>query len=255
MTFTHETLSPRPGVSLAYRKTEGAADKPGVIFCGGFRSDMTGLKASHLEEFCKARHQAYVRFDYTGHGLSSGKFEDGSIGAWKQDALDVFDAQTQGPQILVGSSMGGWIALLLALARKERIAGLVLLAPAPDFVTEIYDGKLTQEQHTLLNTRGYIEVPADYGPPFIMKQALFKDGRNHVLLQSEIGLDCPVRLLHSKLDSVVPFEKSLRIKEKLRSEDVAVTLLDDGDHRLSRPEDLGKICAMVAEITDRPRRG
>ena len=232
---------------LAYRKTDAAPAGgqqeqalPTVMFCGGFRSDMEGTKAQFLEERCKARGQAYIRFDYSGHGASEGDFEDGTIGSWKDDTLAVLDALTQGPVILVGSSMGGWISLLAALARPERVCGLVGIAAAPDFTREIYHEQFDDAMRAQLAAQGYVDVPSEYSEtPYRITRALIEDGENHCLLDREIALDIPVRLLQGMNDSDVPWQKAYRIKNALTSEDRgAVLLIESGDHRLSRPEDL-----------------
>ena len=248
--FIHDTFDPHPGVTLAYRRTEGRA--PGVIFLGGFKSDMTGTKAAYLENLCRKNGQAFVRFDYTGHGLSSGRFEDGNIGAWLQDALDVFDAQTNGPQIVVGSSMGGWIALLLALRRRERVAGLVLIAPAPDFSEDIYHKEFTATQRRELAEQGFTLHPSDYGTPYKLTRQLFEDGKNHLLLHADIDIPSPIRIIHGKQDDAVPWQKSEKIKGRLTSRDVEIHWVEDGDHRLSRDEDLKLLGKMVMDLARQP---
>ncbi|MDD9900452.1 MAG: alpha/beta hydrolase [Alphaproteobacteria bacterium] len=248
--FLYSTFSPRAGVSLAYRRFEGGEDFPGVIFLGGFKSDMTGGKATFLEEACTARNQSFVRFDYTGHGFSSGVFEDGMIGSWLQDALDVFDTLTTGPQIVVGSSMGGWISLLLALKRKERVHGLIGIAAAPDFSEDILHHELTDTQKAELEEKGITYKPSDYGDPYPITKKLLDEAReNHLLLHDKINITCPVRLLHGKQDDAVPWQKSERIKQKLVSKDVQITWVDDGDHRLSRDQDLALLDAAVRALS------
>ncbi len=193
---------------------------PGVVFLGGFRSDMTGTKALFLEDYCRGRGRAYVRFDYFGHGRSSGDFALGTIGRWREDAIAVIDSLTEGPQILVGSSMGGWIMLLSALARGERIAALVGIAPAPDFTQELLPARLTPEQHRTLEEEGAVVLPSDYDPAgYPYTRALIEDGRRHLLLGAPIPLDI----------------------ERLTSRDVVVTLVKDGDHRLSTEADLARL--------------
>lgn len=209
-----------------------------MIFCGGFRSDMTGTKAVFLEEQRKKRGQAYVRFDYTGHGASSGDFEELNISTWLQDALDVFDNLTAGPQIVIGSSMGGWIALLLALKRPERVAGLIGLAAAPDFSEDIYHHEFNDAQRRQLENEGRVLLPSGYGDPYPLTKQLFEDGKKHLLLHAPIDIRCPVRLIHGKKDPDVPWQKSERIAQNLVSKDVEVIFVDDGDHRLSREQDL-----------------
>jgi pimeloyl-ACP methyl ester carboxylesterase len=228
---------------------ETQASMPGVVFMGGFASDMTGIKAMTLDRFCRQRGQAYLRFDYRGHGASGGEFRDGTIGGWLQDSLDVFDKLTAGPQILVGSSMGGWLMLLLALRRSERIAGLAGIAAAPDFTEDIWQGFSKAQQDELM-ARGEVTRPSAYNDnPYIITRALIEDGRRHFLLDSEIALHCPVRLLHGMADADVSPAKSLRIAEKLRGNDAVVTLIKDGDHRLSRPQDLQRLCDVIDELS------
>lgn len=243
-------FSPRPGVELAYYKTVAETPTlPGVIFLGGFMSDMTGTKAVFLEQYCRERGQGFVRFDYQGHGASSGRFEDGTIGRWLQDALDVFDTLTEGPQIVVGSSMGGWLALLLALRRPERVAGLIGLAPAPDFSDDVYHHELTQQQRHEIEEKGVTYLPNLYGAPYPLTRQLFDEARQHYLLQQEIAIYCPVRLIHGRQDPDVPWQKSEKIKEKLLSQDVKIYWVEEGDHRLSRDQDLSLIGETVAEIS------
>ncbi len=215
---------------------------------GGFRSDMTGIKATQLEARAAARKQAYVRFDYRGHGRSSGVFEELCLSDWLQDSLDVFDALTEGPQTVVGSSMGGWLALLLALRRKERVKGLVLIAPAPDFTRDLL-AIFTEEERRRLEAEGVVYRANDYGAPHPFTRKLLEDGKNHLLLGKAIDLACPVRLIHGKKDADVPWQKSAQIKERLTSKDVMVTWVDDGDHRLSRPQDLELIDKAVEELS------
>lgn len=234
-------ILPRPGgATIAYSCLAGRG--PGVVFLGGFGSDMTGTKALALEALCKARGQAYLRFDYQGHGQSSGQFEAGTIGSWTQDALAVLDAQTQGPQVLVGSSMGGWIMLLVALARRDRIAGLVGIAPAPDFTEDLINAKLGKDERKTLAHDGVLEIPNPYGDaPTRIARRLVEEGQVHLLLGAPIPLRCPVRLLHGMADGDVPWETSLRLLNQLESKDVTVTFVKDGDHRLSGPDDLQRL--------------
>lgn len=243
--FTADFFQPRPGTSIAYQATAGNA--PGVFWCGGYRSDMTGSKASYLAEQCAARGYAFTRFDYTGHGQSSGTLAEGSIGKWLTDALDVFDTLTTGPQIIVGSSMGGWISLLMAEQRQSRVAGLVTIAAAPDFSAERYQ-TLSEDQKTLLKNGGAIDWPSDFGEPHPLRQDFFDDGQKHLMLHRSIDYKGPVRLLHGKADDVVPWQKSESIKEKLLSNDVEITWIDDGDHRLSRDEDLKVLDRLVSSL-------
>ncbi len=222
---------------------------PGVVFMGGFASDMTGIKAMTLDSYCRQRGQAYLRFDYRGHGASGGEFRDGTIGGWLQDSLAVFDKLTAGPQILAGSSMGGWLMLLLALRRRERIAGLVGIAAAPDFTEDIWQAFSEAEQDELMGRGEVTRLSAYSDNPYVITRALIEDGRQYFLLSGDIELACPLRLLHGMADPDVSPAKSLRIAEKLRGNDAAVTLIKDGDHRLSRPQDLQRLCDAVAELS------
>ena len=234
------------GVELAFARHEGA--RPTVVFLPGFHSDMTGDKATALAGFCAGREQAMLRFDYSGHGASGGRFEDGTIGRWTDDALAVIDQQSEGPLILVGSSMGGWIALLVALARTDRIAALVGIAAAPDFTEALMWSAMSFEQRAALMRDGVIHRPSQYGEPTPITRALIEDGRTRRLLNAPIALDCPVRLLHGQDDPDVPWEMALRIAETVTSEDIQVTLVKDGDHRLSRPQDLALLRRTLAPL-------
>jgi pimeloyl-ACP methyl ester carboxylesterase len=232
------------GVELAWAQQEGA--DPTVVFLPGFRSDMTGDKATALAAFCAERGQAMLRFDYSGHGASGGRFEDGTIGRWTDDALTVIDRQTEGPLVLVGSSMGGWIALLAAIARPDRVAALIGIAAAPDFTEALMWQAMTFEQRATLMRDGVLERPSQYGEPYPITRALIEDGRTRLLLNAPIALDCPVRLLHGQDDPDVPWEMTLRIAEQVTSRDVQVILVKDGDHRLSRPRDLALLRRTIA---------
>jgi pimeloyl-ACP methyl ester carboxylesterase len=228
------------GATIAYHRLAGEA--PGIVFLGGFRSDMTGTKALFLEDYCRRHGRAFARFDYFGHGASSGDFAEGTIGRWQEDAIGVIDSLTTGPQILVGSSMGGWIMLLAALARPGRIAGLVGIAGAPDFTEELLWPRLSPAQREEIIERGRVVLPSGYDPAgYLYTRALIEDGRRHLLLREPIALDLPVHLLHGLADESVPWQLSLRLAERLASQDVAVTLVKDGDHRLSTPADLARL--------------
>lgn len=224
------------GVHLAWARIAGNA--PAVVFLPGFKSDMGGSKAMDLAEFCLARGQSMLRFDYSGHGGSEGAFEHGTIGQWTADALAVIDRLTDGRIILVGSSMGGWIALLAALARLERVAGLIGIAAAPDFTERLMWDAMRPAEREMLLREGVLQVPSEYGGTYPVTSRLIEEGRNHLLLDTAIRLDCPVRLLHGQCDPDVPWELSLRTAAAIVGADVQVTLIKDGDHRLSRPQDL-----------------
>jgi pimeloyl-ACP methyl ester carboxylesterase len=242
------TLPRDDGATIAYHRTEGRT--PGVVFLPGFRSDMTGGKATALEAWCRAEGRAFLRFDYTGHGASSGEFEDGTIGAWADDAVFAIDRLTEGPQVLVGSSMGGWIMLLAALARPERVAGLVGIAAAPDFTREI-ESSATPEMRQAWETSGVWYEPSQYSDeptPFTLR--LVEDGRKHLLLERTLPFDGPVRLIHGMKDPDVPWELSMVIADRLTSADVELVLVKGGDHRLSEPHDIDRLCRVVGAVCD-----
>jgi pimeloyl-ACP methyl ester carboxylesterase len=248
-----EQLLLADGHKIAYaRRYSGpdAASRAGVVFLCGFRSDMTGSKATFLDSHCASRGLPFLRFDYSGHGASSGAFTDGTIGRWAEEAIAAIDRLTTGKLVLVGSSMGGWIMLLAALARPERIAGLVGIAPAPDFTEMLIWNRLDETARARLLQEGRLVEPSQYSDePSILTRKLVEEGRDHLLLGAPIALDCPVRLLHGMDDPDVPFDVSLQLAEKLVSKDVRVTLIKDGDHRLSRDSDLAMLAKAVDELT------
>lgn len=234
------------GIELAWARLAGRG--PTVVFLPGFASDMSGAKATALAAACAKAGWAFLRFDYSGHGASAGAFTDGTIGTWLADALAVIDRLSEGPLVLVGSSMGGWIALLAARARPARMAALVGIAAAPDFTeTLMWDAMAPPERAALLRD-SHLDVPSQYGPPTRITRALIEEGRGHLLLGRPIPLACPVRLLHGQRDPDVPWETALRIAERLAGDDVQVTLIKDGDHRLSRPADLALLCRTVLAL-------
>ena len=241
------------GVALAWQRLAGRA--PCLVFLPGYRSDMTGDKARALATLCRERGQALLLFDYSGHGESGGAFIDGTIGRWMADALALMDALTKGPLVLAGSSMGGWIGLLAALARPDRIAGFVGMAAAPDFTETLMWETMMPAERATLERDGVLQVPSAYGEPTPVTRALIEDGRRHLLLSGGIKLRCPVRLLHGQADAEVPWETALRLARRIESGDVTVTLVKDGTHRLSRPGDLALLRAMTAGLLDasRPR--
>ncbi len=234
------------GVELAWVRTPGGG--PTAVFLPGYMSDMTGAKAMVVEEFCARHGLAYLRFDYSGHGASDGAFIDGTVGRWTDDALALIDQLTQGPLVLVGSSMGGWIALLAALARPARVTGLIGIAAAPDFTEDLMWQAMMPAERVKLERDGVLQVPSLYGDPYPVTAALIADGRTRLLLGKPIPLHCPVRLLHGQRDADVPWLTSLRQAERLQSDDVQVTLVKDGDHRLSRPSDLALLCRALGEL-------
>lgn len=226
-----------PGVELAYEFLPGAG--PVVVFCPGYASDMAGTKALALEESCRARGQAMLRFDYSGHGQSGGDFLEGTLGAWAADAAHIVrEIVPDQPLIIVGSSMGGWIALLLALRLPNPVRGIILIAPAADFTETLLRATITPEQMAELREKGVLYQPSEYGDPLPWTLKFLEEGANHLVLGGKISLTCPVHFLHGMRDDSVPWELSLRIAEALESDAVRLTFVKDGDHRLSRPEDL-----------------
>lgn len=245
--MTYEVLATNRGYDLAYIKAEG--ESPTVIFLAGYRSDMEGTKAVYLEEQCRMRGQGFIRFDYEGHGHSGGDFAKGTLSLWTEDTLDVIDHLTQGPLVLVGSSMGGWISLLCAIQRPERVGALIGLAAAPDFTLEI-EARLTNEHRQSLKDQGYFEEPNDYSDePYMFTRALLEDGRKNCLLGGSINLDIPVRLIQGMWDTDVEWQKAYRIKNAITGGNTEVFLVEEGDHRLSRPEDLRLIDRTVVELS------
>lgn len=233
------------GASLAYRFTPGAG--PLVVFLPGYMSDMTGSKAEALSDWARARWQAFLRLDYSGCGASSGAFLDGSIGRWTDDVLAlVKHVWPAGKVLLVGSSMGGWIALLAGRALKDRLAGLVGVAAAPDFT--VWGLKLGEVERRQLEAQGYFTRPSDYGEPYRYSRALIDDARDQLLLDGQIGIRAPVRLLHGQRDEAVPWRLSLDIAARLKGDEVQVRLIKDGDHRLSREADIAALIAAVEEL-------
>ena len=239
------------GVSIAYRRTKGRTDRAGIVWLGGFHSDMLGEKATALHSQAQQDGRSFVRFDYLGHGESGGRFEEGTIGRWRSDALAVIDRLTDGPLVLVGSSMGGWMALLAALARPERVKGLVLIAPAPDFTDRLMWASFDAEQKRQVIEEGRWMRPSPYDPAgYPITRELIEEGRTWNIMEKEIPLDVPVRILQGGLDEDVPWSYSLQLVERLRSADVVWTLIKDGDHRLSRPEDIRRIVAVTSKLAE-----
>lgn len=235
------------GTRLAYAASPGAG--PGVVFLGGYASDMTGTKARYLEHWCRTRDRAFVRFDYRGHGRSSGRLVDGTIGEWRDDALAVITASTTGPLLLVGSSMGAWIMLLVALALPERVHALVGLAAAPDFTEDLVWATLGEAEREALRRDGVLHRASRYDEaPMPFSWRLIEEGRRHLLLRSPIPLRCPVRLLHGLADPDVPWETSRRLADALEGRDVALTLVKHGGHRLSEPHELALLGATVGSL-------
>lgn len=235
------------GEKIAYKMTRG--ENPTIIWCGGLKSDMEGGKATHLHDWAKHRGQAFIRFDYFGHGESSGEFTVGTLSRWADD-IDFVRAQlTDHPVILVGSSMGGWAALLAALANPAQIHGLVLINPAPDFTEKLTVAGWTEAQIAALENDGIVYEPSGYEEPYAYSKALIEDGRARQILDAPIALTCPVRILQGYEDNVVPWEHSKRLLDVLTSQDVTYTLVAGGDHSLSRESDLTLIEAAIDAVT------
>ncbi len=240
-------LTTPQGRRIAYRRIAG--NGPGVVFLHGFRSDMQGSKAVHLAAWAEAEGRAFLRLDYSGHGLSEGDFLDGSIGDWFEDALAAVTQLTEGPQVLVGSSMGGWISLLLAKAIPQRIAGLVGIAAAPDFTEDSMWAGASEAQRRVLLTEGKIELPSDYSPePYIITRRLIEEGRSRLVLRDPLPLPFPVRLLQGTADTDVPPSVALRLLDHASGPDIRLTLVKGADHRFSSPENLDLITATLAEV-------
>lgn len=235
------------GRQIAYHSVAGKS--PGVVFCGGYASDMQGTKASALDRYCRTRGRAFTRFDYTGHGASDGAFVDGTIGSWRDDTLAVIDRITSGPLILVGSSMGAWLACLAATARPDRIAGLVTIGAAPDFTERLLRPSLSDAERAALAAHGQIRRPSDYGEaPGVFTARLIEDGQRHQILGTPLAIACPVRLLHGTADKDVPWSLSLALLEALGSADATLTLVKDGDHRLSDGVGLAQLTGALDEL-------
>lgn len=240
---------------IAIRAREGTA--PGLFWLSGFKSDMKGTKAVALDEHALRTGRACIRFDYSGHGESGGKFEDGTVSEWLEDALAVFISRAKGPQIVVGSSMGGWMALLLAralasdpsLSQNAKLAGLVLIAPAPDFTEELMWKNFSEEVRREIETTGKWERPSAYNDgPYAITKALIEDGRKHLIMGKPIQVNCPVRILQGVLDPDVPWQHAMKLVSCLAQDDVTMTLVKDGDHRLSRPEDIERLLKTVEDL-------
>ncbi len=238
---------------IAVRPRSGGS--PGLFWLGGFNSDMKGTKALALDAWAGEHGRACVRFDYSGHGESGGKFVDGTIGRWLEESLAVFEQFCTGPQVVIGSSMGGWMALLLArqIAKrpgKASLAGLVLIAPAPDFTEELMWKGFSAELRKEIETEGVWMRPSEYGDgtPYPITRNLIEEGRNHLLLGGAIEVGCPVRILQGAQDPDVPWQHAFALAHRLPAEDVVLTMIQDGDHRLSRPQDIARIIAAVAEM-------
>lgn len=237
------------GRRIAYHRSAGSG--PGVVFLGGFKSDMEGTKALHLEAWAKARGRAFLRFDYSGHGQSSGAFTDGAIGDWAADAMAAISALTEGPQVLVGSSMGGWISLLCARAMPERVAALVGIAAAPDFTEDSMWAGFDAAARAELAAKGQIALPSDYGEPYIITRRLIEEGRSQLVLRDPLPLPFPVRLLQGTADADVDLSVALRLLDHATGDDIRLTLVKGADHRFSDPDCLALIEASVEDVLTR----
>lgn len=248
MTDNPSRLTRPENPDLAFHQRSG--NGPGVMFLGGFKSDMTGLKASHLDQWAHNTGRSFLRFDYTAHGASDGDWETATVTQWRQDTLDMLDQRTEGPQILVGSSMGGWMALLAALARPERIKALVLIAPAADFTEALIWDRLPFHIRDQIETEGQWLRPNRYGDPYPITHTLIEDGRNWQILNAPIAFDGPVRIYHGWHDPDVPWSHGVQVLEQLTSPDVQYHLKKSGDHRLSEAEDLAEITRLIEDVSD-----
>ncbi|QND51251.1 alpha/beta hydrolase [Phyllobacterium sp. 628] len=242
---------------IAVRSREGR--QPGIVWLGGYRSDMLGTKAAWLDQWADENGHAFLRHDYSAHGESGGEFRDGTISLWLEQSLAVFRNFSSGPQILVGSSMGAWIALrmieeLQKAGERDRVTGLVLIAPAPDFTSELVEPQLTPAQRQQLAERGYMDEPSEYSPePYIYTKALLDDGKANQVLKGVIQTDCPVHILQGMEDRDVPHTHALKLVDHLPVDDVTITLVRDGDHRLSRPQDLELLTRTIASMIDQTK--
>jgi pimeloyl-ACP methyl ester carboxylesterase len=234
------------GERVAWRKVAGTG--PTVVWLGGFKSDMAGTKAQVIAEWAEARGRSYVRFDYFGHGRSSGDFVHGTITRWRADALAVLDELASGEVVLVGSSMGGWLACLVAAVRAERVKAMVLIAPAPDFTEKLMAPGMTAADRRALAQTGVWLRPSDYGEPYPITRDLLEDGARWSILPGPAPVTCPVRILQGGADPDVPWRHALELANTLTSDDVVFSLIKDGDHRLSRPQDLARLIAALDEV-------
>lgn len=232
------------GVDLAYIFREGRKDRPTLVFLGGYRSDMTGTKAVALDAYCAQNNLSLLRFDYAGHGESGGEFRNGTIGQWMEDALTVIESVTSGPLLLIGSSMGGWIGLLVAQKLLPRVTGFIGIAAAPDFTDWVWRAHMTEAERALCRAQGYIDTPDGD----LMTLALFEDGAQHLIFDKPLNLPCPVTLLQGKLDREVPYEVAKKLAGHITPTPAKLILIDDGDHRLARDQDLRVLEEVVARF-------
>jgi len=247
--MTHAFFTTPEQRKLAYRKHQGKTDGPGFVWLSGFMSDMQGSKVTVLEAWAKSRGHSFLAFDYSGHGLSDGNFRDGNIGRWREDTLAAIDELTEGPQILVGSSMGAWMTLLAAMARPDRVAGMVLIAPAPDFTQKLMWPEFTPEAQRQIMEEGVHMRPSDYDDPYPITRSLIVDGANWQILDAPISFQGPVRILQGMQDADVPWTHAQILVDTLTTDDLTFTLIKDGDHRLSRDQDIARLIATCTEIS------
>ncbi|MFC3168544.1 alpha/beta hydrolase [Paracoccus fontiphilus] len=242
-----EYLESPAGRRIAFQRSNGRG--PGVVFLGGFKSDMTGTKAAWLHDWAREGNRAFLRFDYSGHGDSSGCFEEGSIGDWFGDACQMIEALTDGPQVLVGSSMGGWISLLVARAMPQRVAGLVTIAAAPDFTEQGFWAGFDDAQRQALMTAGRVALPSDYDDqPYVITRRLIEDGRDHLVMNQPLRLPFPVRFLQGTADADVPVDWAMRLLDHATGDDIRLTLVKGADHRFSTPECLRLIAQSIDDV-------
>lgn len=245
MTIQH--LARPDGHTIAFRRHEG--EGPTIVWVGGYRSDMNGTKARHLEALSQARGWRYLAFDHFAHGASSGDFADATIGRWREDALAVIDEASDGPLVLVGSSMGGWVSLLAALARPERMHGLVLIAPAPDFAHDLMWPALADETREAILRDGAVPVSDPDGlGDYVLTRRFFDEARNWTLMDGPLHLACRVHILHGRHDESVPLAHAERLRDLIEAPALRFTLIEDGDHRLSRDQDLALLSEVVADM-------
>ena len=241
-----ESLLTECGRTIAFSQSNG--EGPGIVFLGGFMSDMAGTKALHLAAWCKEQQRPFLRFDYSGHGASSGSFTDGCIGDWTEDAQAAITSLTKGPQVLVGSSMGGWISLLLAQRIPERVAGLVTIAAAPDFTEDGFWSNFNEDTRKHLSDEGMVNIPSAYGDPYPITKRLIEDGRLHLVLRERLKLSIPVRLLQGDQDEDVSVETANQLFRHLEGSDVQLTLLKGADHRFSTAATLALVKTSILDL-------
>ena len=245
--YTTRQDTPLGPQKLAYKQQAGS--QPGIVFCGGFRSDLTGTKAAALADWTASQNRAYLRFDYFGHGASDGAFTDGTMSHWRGDIPHMLDSLTEGPQVLVGSSFGGWLSVMAALDRPEKVAGLVLIAPAIDMTGRLMWNRFSEKARALLDEKGLIYDPSEYDPEgYPITKKLIEDGRQHLMLDNEIDVTIPVRVLHGQRDDAVPWQLSLELADALTSEDIELHFIKDGDHRLSSESQIKTLIQLIEDV-------